>query len=153
MHFRVLVPAFVLVFASAFLTACPRRIGDGCATSTECSINGDRFCDISALGGYCTMVGCDSNTCPDNALCIEFYSDSNRLVRRFCMAACNSDSDCRGQGYQCVRPTVTDPNASCPAVDPDAGASAPLCTKYLDTDPNKHPLPPGPNGGFCTQTP
>jgi hypothetical protein len=42
--------------------------------SSDCSSSGDRFCDTSSRGGYCTVQGCDFDTCPDEAACIRFFS-------------------------------------------------------------------------------
>ncbi|MEO8843784.1 MAG: hypothetical protein ABI591_06675 [Kofleriaceae bacterium] len=64
-----------LVFL-AFLTAagCGQQIGDACIVSSDCAIDGSRSCDISMREGYCTILGCDSNTCPGEAACIRFFS-------------------------------------------------------------------------------
>lgn len=53
---------------------CGREIGDECVLSTDCSVQGDRICDIASPGGYCTVLGCDYNTCPDESVCIRFFS-------------------------------------------------------------------------------
>ena len=59
--------------------------------------------------GYCTLVGCDENTCPSEAVCVKFWpqvamqSDADRVGTNFCMYKCNSQGDCRnGDGYSCV---------------------------------------------------
>ena len=49
-------------------------IGDPCAVSSDCSPNGDRIClDSQVKDGYCTIMGCDYNTCPDSAVCVRFF--------------------------------------------------------------------------------
>ncbi len=95
----------------AFLTACTPSIGDKCVLSTDCSLRGDRLCDTSQPGGYCTIFNCRGNLCPDKAVCAEFdqsvqgcmYNDRtpSRTGRTFCMALCASSSDCRA-GYVCA---------------------------------------------------
>jgi hypothetical protein len=54
------------------VSACGHNVGDDCHTNIDCSPLGDRFCDTSAPNGYCTVDGCDYNTCPDEAVCIRF---------------------------------------------------------------------------------
>jgi hypothetical protein len=113
-----------------FAAACGREIGDDCETNVQCSAQGDRQCDISQPGGYCTVEGCDRSSCPDSALCVRFFPPEAltvscdptevrsstcaereiclaegfcvevRLEHRFCMKPCGSDGDCR-EGYQC----------------------------------------------------
>ncbi len=107
--------AFGLALLSA-LAACKSEIGDKCILSTDCSVNGDRLCDTSQPGGYCTQLNCGPNSCPDQALCVLFgasipgcgFDDrggpsGSRVARGFCMATCAKDSDCRN-GYVCADP-------------------------------------------------
>jgi hypothetical protein len=64
-----------LLSACALLgSGCALHIGDSCTTNVQCSPLGDRFCDLSSPGGYCTVEGCDSASCPDSAVCIRFFS-------------------------------------------------------------------------------
>ena len=92
-----------LVAASALVgTACAPEIGDDCKTSLDCSVNGDRFCDSSAPGGYCTVIGCDPDTCPDGALCVEWRYEPSRTSESWCMKSCGNGGDCRGGRYACV---------------------------------------------------
>jgi hypothetical protein len=100
----------LLLGLSAF--ACTPKIGDSCTVSTNCSASGDRLCDITEPGGYCTIFNCEPNSCPDGAVCINFGTElspvdqcsssqgNSPYQRSFCMAACSSGSDCRG-GYSC----------------------------------------------------
>ncbi|MBV9949893.1 MAG: hypothetical protein JOZ69_23830 [Myxococcales bacterium] len=106
-------PLFGVAFGAIALAGCTPAIGDKCSLSTDCSIQGTRFCDTSQTAGYCTVIGCTSNHCPDNAVCVEFgatvpgcayddYQAPSRTGRSMCMKACSSDSDCRTQdGYGC----------------------------------------------------
>jgi hypothetical protein len=123
--------ALILAFFALVLApmGCARRIGDGCALDTDCSINNDRRCDTSQPGGYCTVAECDRNSCPDDALCVEFFADTPRRARRFCMSPCSTDGDCRS-GYRCEQPTanVTGLFVTCPpGTDPESG-----CTRLVD---------------------
>jgi len=134
-----LIPRLVMantraVLRSAFLTAlfvvlvsgCGKQIGDSCTTNVDCDQYGNRDCDLSAPGGYCTVDGCDEQSCPSEAVCIRVFpyeapgatcsadvgcnGDSLCLPegfcvpraseRRFCERTCGSNGDCRG-GYTC----------------------------------------------------
>lgn len=66
------------------LAGCKKKIGDACTRSTDCSIRGDRVCDLShrvdANGvssksgkGECTIEGCGHDTCPKEAECVKVY--------------------------------------------------------------------------------
>jgi len=88
---------------------CKPKIGEDCATSVDCSINGDRLCDVTLPGGYCTVFNCEPNGCPDEAVCVAFGEGtcsnpavSTRFRRTFCMRSCEGDSDCRGGSYKCI---------------------------------------------------
>lgn len=103
----------LLVAAAA---GCTPEIGDKCVLSTDCSIRGDRLCDTSQPGGYCTVFNCQGDSCPDKAACVLFnaavqgcgFDDrsgptGSRTARSFCVARCYSNSDCRGD-YICADP-------------------------------------------------
>jgi hypothetical protein len=103
----------VLAALAFSAVGCTPNIGDKCELSTDCSIRGDRLCDTSQPGGYCTIFNCKTDSCPDYAACVLFqaavqgcgYDDRSfsRTGRSFCMAQCHSDSDCR-DGYMCTDP-------------------------------------------------
>ncbi len=66
---------FTLLFAlAAAAIGCGKEIGDECVVSSDCSPNGDRQCDISSKQGYCTISGCDFDTCPEEATCVRFFT-------------------------------------------------------------------------------
>ncbi|MBA3465681.1 MAG: hypothetical protein H0T46_37460 [Deltaproteobacteria bacterium] len=105
---------------------CGSEIGDSCVISSDCDPNGQRYCDISSKEGYCTIQGCDYDTCPEESACIRFFTGNfeNRpcdstsqctldelcsleghcVARssevRYCMRTCDGMGDCRG-GYEC----------------------------------------------------
>lgn len=119
-------PLLVACLLATIATGCGKEIGDQCIISSDCSTSGDRVCDPSSKGGYCTIQGCDYNTCPSEAACIRFFTGTfeNRLCAtpsecsldelcsleghcvprssevRYCMRACDNNSDCR-DGYEC----------------------------------------------------
>jgi len=108
----------VLALASALnllSLGCNPSIGDKCVLSTDCSLRGERLCDTSQPGGYCTVFNCRANQCPEEAACVMYnpnipgcsYNDRTwqRTGRNFCMARCEIDSDCRS-GYVCADPRV-----------------------------------------------
>lgn len=83
---------------------CARTIGDGCSLNVDCSPQGDRFCDIASPGGYCTVEGCDYQTCPDGANCVRFFN----LQRT---RPCRDAQGCRpGESCVCDR---KDPKGAC----------------------------------------
>ncbi len=107
-----LVLASVLAFG---LSACTPSIGDACAYATECSARGDRMCDLTQPGGYCTIANCSRGTCPAGSLCVLFGATepgcptndraTSRFGRTYCMAMCGSGGDCRA-GYRCDSPVA-----------------------------------------------
>lgn len=69
----VFVGAVVSVVAGA---GCADEIGDECSLSSDCAADGSRFCDNTQPSGYCTVVGCDYNTCPEESECVRFFTGS-----------------------------------------------------------------------------
>ena len=96
-----------LALAAAAGLGCKPSVGDSCNLSTDCSVTGDRLCDTSMPGGYCTIFNCNPNNCPDGAACVEFHQGNARFSRRFCLAECGKPSDCR-PGYVCIDPQSRD---------------------------------------------
>ena len=86
---------------AVLFVGCAPQIGDSCTTSADCSVNGDRICDRAYPDGYCTVLACDSDTCPDGARCVEWRFMPDRTAATYCMAACEEDGDCRA-GYACM---------------------------------------------------
>lgn len=144
----------------AALCACQPEIGDACKNASDCSVQEQRTCDTTYPGGYCTVLGCEADTCPEEAACIAFQGvlsvapecasvqSRPRLERAVCMKKCSNDGDCRG-GYACVDmartnpwgATVVDPRArgkvcALPPPPPPVGDSA-VCSAA-------EPLPPLP---------
>jgi hypothetical protein len=104
---------WLLLALAAVAVGCKPKIGEDCRISTDCSASGDRLCDITAPGGYCTMYNCEPGSCPEGeSLCVQFGAQRSPIAacldrqapspyaRSFCMATCDSDSDCRS-GYSC----------------------------------------------------
>src|SRR6185437_1220223 len=121
--------SLVLVALASLAAGCGYQIGQSCIVDTDCSADGTRVCDNSEPNGYCTILGCDYNTCPDNSECVRFFTGSfandpcmygvadgecsydeecsiqNECVPRaaeirYCMATCDNDGDCN-DGYEC----------------------------------------------------
>lgn len=64
----------VLVVSLVLAAGCGKEIGDACIISSDCDPNGQRQCDTSSKEGYCTIQGCDYDTCPSEAACIRFFT-------------------------------------------------------------------------------
>lgn len=90
--------ALMVLLASA--SGCAPEIGDRCQVSTDCSVNGDRICDTSQPRGYCTVQGCDPDSCPNGAVCVEWRFEPSRTTATYCMERCRSG--CGRDGYECV---------------------------------------------------
>jgi hypothetical protein len=124
------------------LLACSKAIGDACTIASDCSINGDRLCDTSQPDGYCIVSGCDPGSCPDPSVCVAFNAHNPRITRRFCMAPCTDDTDCRTPLYHCQRP---DP-ATCRVGAGELLTAGHTCNVLLDTpDPSREVR------GWCVQ--
>ncbi len=101
---RVVVIASVV--ALGLVAGCGKQIGDACAISSDCDPNGARICDSADKEGYCTIVGCDYDTCPSEASCVQFFTGS--FANRPCdpatfrqTNACSLDELCALDGH-CV---------------------------------------------------
>lgn len=100
----------VLLLALGLDLGCKAKIGDACRQSTQCSLQGDRVCDLShrvdAKGnptrggsGECTIEGCGYDSCPKEAVCVQVYGSD------FLSVACDptrEDVATRGDGPGCL---------------------------------------------------
>lgn len=110
------LPGAFVVASLGALVSCTPSIGDGCLISTDCSTRGDRVCDTSQPAGYCTILGCRSGSCPDDAACVLFESrvpgcgpdgrELSRVGRSLCVKTCATSDECR-PGYRCVDPRIS----------------------------------------------
>ena len=139
-------------FALAAASGCGKEIGDACVIHPDCSPNGDRIClDNTSGDGYCTIQGCDYATCPEEAVCVRFFtggfenrdcaSDDDCSLDelctlagkcaprssevRYCMRVCDSQDDCR-DNYECRDIALMRLHGGEPVLEPgrvvDAGA-------------------------------
>jgi hypothetical protein len=83
------------------VAACAPRLGDGCKTSTDCSVQGTRICDRAQPGGYCTIANCKPGDCGDEGVCVRWRPDEPRLSTTYCMAKCDTTRDCDRDAYVC----------------------------------------------------
>lgn len=121
------------------LGGCKQHIGDSCGNSTDCSVTGERQCDLAQPGGYCTIFSCDPDTCPEGA-CVEWRFIPSRTAETWCMKTCDYSGDCNRGEYSCVFPdTITQSGDWDPNLDSDLRvariidlntykASAKICT-------------------------
>jgi hypothetical protein len=126
----------VALVAALALGACAPNIGDSCEASSDCSANGDRLCDPTQPGGYCTIFNCEPGTCPSESICVAFQARpsmaaactdpqlDSRFRRTFCMAKCSSGGDCRS-GYTCS--DMSDPDNPWGATVADRGRGSKVC--------------------------
>jgi hypothetical protein len=132
----------LLALLATIAVGCKPKIGDDCQISTDCSAAGDRLCDITAPGGYCTVYNCEPGSCPeDESLCVLFGAERSPVAeckdpqaqspyaRTFCMATCESDSDCRDD-YVCANLNSHGGDWGAILVDGDRGDRA--CMVKLD---------------------
>jgi hypothetical protein len=92
--------------ALLLLAGCGHNIGDSCKTNVDCSPIGDRFCDTSEPGGYCTQENCSVKSCPGDSVCIRFFSP-------LADEPCQTDRpECPQVDERCVC-DVTDENGDC----------------------------------------
>jgi hypothetical protein len=143
----------LLALLATVAAGCKPKIGDDCQLSTDCSAAGDRLCDITAPGGYCTVYNCEPGSCPeDESLCVLFGAERSPVpeckdpqapspyARTFCMATCESDSDCRAD-YKCGNLKNPDNQWGAVLVDDDRGDRA--CMVDIAVAP---PASPGSDG-------
>jgi len=101
--------AILTLVAAGALAGCGAEIGDSCDLSTDCSPDGDRVCDLADPEGYCTVVGCAHDTCPDEAVCVRFFDGT--FSNKACVHdtedlgtdSCTPDEICTLQGYCALR--------------------------------------------------
>jgi hypothetical protein len=96
-------PLEAVILAVTVLTGalgCEAIIGDPCKTNYDCSEDGDRVCDRTQPHGYCTILDCEPNGCPTEAVCVQFFDGVH--ARNYCMRQCKNDGDCDRGLYECV---------------------------------------------------
>jgi len=123
----------------ATLAACGRSIGDACLISTDCSATGDRSCDLSQPGGYCTVEGCDDHSCPSDSVCVRFFPID--FLTEACQRPTSSAADTSADGGTTSELVCGSADNICvpckPGVDgdvcadgPDPGLCAPRSTEH-----------------------
>ena len=121
-------PIAILVMVVA---GCGAKIGKSCTQNVDCSPLGDRFCDVSAPGGYCTIEGCDDTSCPSESVCVRFLEpDPSRTCDVYTQATdCGASDvclcDCGAPDAQGVCPVSFEVGAldSDGGIDADGGVS------------------------------
>jgi hypothetical protein len=116
---------------------CGREIGDECVIASDCSPNGDRQClvDPNTKGGYCTVQGCDYSTCPEEAVCVRFFTGSfsnrqcNRLTEDDGTDDCSFDELCSLTADSCD----FEPAAACGRCVPRS-AEIRFCMRTCESD-------------------
>src|SRR5439155_9966339 len=72
---RMRPPMRLVLILLIAAVGCGKEIGDACIVGTDCQTNGTRQClDPTSNEGYCTIQGCDYNTCPEEAVCVRFFT-------------------------------------------------------------------------------
>ena len=102
---RTSLPAWLVIGLAAVVSlgACGHKIGDSCSVASDCSDNADRICDTSSHDGYCTIAGCDFDTCPSEAVCVSFFPVENLIQTCEVPGDCSIDEGdkgfCAGEGH------------------------------------------------------
>lgn len=113
----------LLVALVAPSAGCKKKIGDACRRSTDCSLQGERICDLSHRvnssgfptpngSGECTIEGCGRGACPKEAACVKVY-DSDFLsvacdpAQEDLATYCDLESDAECEAAGCL-PTADD---------------------------------------------
>ena len=138
---------FALLLVLVVGASCGKEIGDECVIASDCSPNGDRVCiiDQATQEGYCTVQGCAFNTCPEEAVCVRFFtgSFSDRQCNR--LSQDRRTDDCAGTDTCSAAGTCTaDPAKACNPLTEDRGCTfdelcsltAETCTPDVFPDPN-----------------
>ena len=72
-------PLITSVAGLCLLAACQPKIGDPCVRAIDCSVRGERQCDLSNASldpdgkGECTIENCAYGTCPNEGTCVATY--------------------------------------------------------------------------------
>jgi hypothetical protein len=77
---RIFGLALILAGLAAPVAGCDSEVGDSCSANVDCSSNGDRLCDSSQPGGYCTVEGCSATSCPEGSVCVAFFPTSTLVT-------------------------------------------------------------------------
>ena len=101
----------LLALVGFVVGGCQPGIGDSCGSSTDCSATGERQCDRAQPGGYCTVLGCNADTCPGGSVCVEWRFIPSRTAETWCMKPCSNDGDCR-TAYLCALPSQITPEGT-----------------------------------------
>jgi hypothetical protein len=83
-----------LLFSVALSVGCGHNIGDSCTTNVDCDPTGIRFCDTASPGGYCTIDGCDVDTCPSGSVCVRFFTQIANAPCTFTPIGAPRNNDC-----------------------------------------------------------
>jgi hypothetical protein len=84
--------AIALTALTGLGSGCQPKIGDACRRSTDCSLQGERICDLSKRvdgQGECIIEGCGRGECPDESTCVKVYGSD------FLTVACDPDREDR----------------------------------------------------------
>lgn len=110
------------LFALAAVAGCKAKIGDACQRSTDCSLRGDRSCDLSHRvnsagvetpngSGECTIEGCGADSCPKEAECVKVYGSD------FLTVACDPEREDRAIVYEAEPDLEADGDMQCGVLD------------------------------------
>ncbi len=113
-HQQSVLLVLLLTITAVMQWGCQPKIGDDCIQDQNCSQMGDRICDTTQPGGYCTQFNCDPTSCPEKeSICIAFANTPSTVAgcgnlgrtspyaRNFCMRSCEINRDCR-DNYICI---------------------------------------------------
>ncbi len=100
---KTAVRALAVLLVVIPLWACGKKIGDACRVSDDCiEEDPSRTCDTSQPGGYCTLMGCEERTCPDESVCMRFFPVDNAATCTPGRAPAESECALLGRDYICL---------------------------------------------------
>ncbi len=100
-------------------------VGDACANDASCAGGTQGGCEEPASGfkgGYCTLACTSDAQCSAGSQCI--------VASGICLKNCTTDTDCRGNGYQCF--DIGTGTSVCGNSANGAGAVGDPCTNLWD---------------------
>lgn len=129
------------------------EVGSACASTGECSGGENGYCAPESAGfkgGYCLWRFCDDQTsCPSGSHCS--FDGNGKGV---CMLDCDSNDDCRADGYTCFD-ADSDGSSECHPAGTGSKAVGTACSGLWECDTGEQAFCTRNShfkNGYCTKT-